>query len=72
MYFHDKSKNGFVIIVVDVDDINIIGTLEELPKVIDCLKKEFEMKDLKRTKFCLGLQNKYLKGRIFVHHNEGA
>ena len=37
------------------DDINIIGTPEELQKAIDCLEKEFEMKDLGRTKFCLGL-----------------
>nr|KYP72381.1 Retrovirus-related Pol polyprotein from transposon TNT 1-94 [Cajanus cajan] len=58
--FIKRSKNGFSIIVVYVDDINIIGTLEELSKVIDFLKKEFEMKDLGRTKFCLGLQVEYL------------
>ena len=27
-----------------VDDINIIVTDKELPKAIDCLKKEFDMK----------------------------
>ena len=62
-----KSKNGFAIIVLYVDDINIIRTVEELPKAINCLKKVFEMKNLRRTKFYLGLQIEYLKGRIFVH-----
>lgn len=33
-----------------MDDINIIGTPEELPKAMNCLKKEFEMKDLGNTK----------------------
>nr|KYP55779.1 Retrovirus-related Pol polyprotein from transposon TNT 1-94 [Cajanus cajan] len=65
--FIKRSKNRFVIIVVYVDDINIIGTLEELSKVIDCLKKEFEIKDLGRTKFCLGLQVEYLENGILVH-----
>ena len=47
-----KSQSGFAIIVVYVDDLNIIGTPEELSKVIEYLKKEFEMKDLGKTKFC--------------------
>nr|KYP58720.1 Retrovirus-related Pol polyprotein from transposon TNT 1-94 [Cajanus cajan] len=65
--FIKRSENGFAIIVVYVDDINIIGTPEELSKAIDCLKKEFEMKDLGRTKFCLGLQVEYLENGILVH-----
>ena len=32
-----------------MDDLNLIGTLEELIKTIDYLKKEFEMKDLEKT-----------------------
>nr|KYP45741.1 Retrovirus-related Pol polyprotein from transposon TNT 1-94 [Cajanus cajan] len=65
--FIKGSENGFTIIVVYVDDINIIETPEELSKAIDCLKKEFEMKDLGRTKFCLGLQVEYLENEILVH-----
>lgn len=34
---------------------------------IDCLKKEFEVKGLGRTKFCLGLQIEHLNNGIFVH-----
>lgn len=46
-------ENEFVIIFVYVDDINIVRTLDEFTKVIDYLKKEFEMKDLENKKFCL-------------------
>ena len=52
--FIKSSRIRFVIIVIYIDDLNIIGTPEELDKAINCLKKEFEMKDLGRTKFCLG------------------
>jgi len=34
-----RSKNEFTIIIVYVDDINIIGTPNELTKAIDYLKK---------------------------------
>lgn len=43
-----------------MDDINIIGTPEELPKAMNCLKKEFEMKDLGKTKLCVGLKIEHL------------
>ncbi|GJS30351.1 uncharacterized protein Tco_0490971 [Tanacetum coccineum] len=57
----------YVIIAVYVDDLNIIETLGELPKAMECLKKEFEMKDLGKTKFYLGLQIKHLNDGILVH-----
>jgi len=65
--FVKRSGSEFVIIVVYVDDLNIIGTLEKLSKVLKCLKNEFEMKDLAKTKFCLGLQIEHFENRIFVH-----
>jgi len=34
-----RSKNEFVIIIVYVDDINTVGTPNELTKAIDYLKK---------------------------------
>ena len=55
------KKKHFVIIAVFVNDLSIIGPPEELPKTINYLKKEFEMKDLGKTKFCLGLQIEHLK-----------
>ena len=54
-----RSKNEFPLIIVYVDDINIVGTLNELTKAIDCLKKEFEIMFLKRQNFCLRLQIEY-------------
>jgi len=65
--FLKRSGNEFVIIVVYVDDINIIGTPEKLPKAIDCLKKEFKMKDLGKAKFYLRLQIEHLNNGTFVH-----
>ena len=56
-----------MIIVVYIDDLNTIGTFEELQKATNCLKIEFEMKNLGITKFCLGLQIKHLKNGIFMH-----
>ncbi|KAL4031307.1 hypothetical protein IC575_009583 [Cucumis melo] len=67
--FIKKSQLGFAIIVVYVNDLNIIGTSEELSKAIEYLKKEFEMKDLGKTKFCLGLQIEHLADGIFIHQS---
>ena len=67
--FIKKSQSRFAIIVVYVDDLNIIEILEELSKTIKYLKKEFEMKDLSKTKFCLGLQIEHLANGIFIHQS---
>ena len=53
--FIKKTENGFAIIAVYVDDLNLIGTPEELIKIANYLKKEFEMKDLGKIRYCLGL-----------------
>jgi len=52
-----RSKNEFAIVIVYVDDINIVGTPNELTKTIDCLKKEFEMKDLEKKKILFEITN---------------
>ena len=54
--FIKKSKTGFAIIVVYVDHLNLIRTPEELTRTTNYLKREFEMKDIGKTKFFLGLQ----------------
>jgi hypothetical protein len=51
-----KDLDVNVLIASYVDDINIIETLKSFNKAINCLKKEFEIKDLRRTKFCIRLQ----------------
>uniref|UniRef100_A0A2N9G9W6 Reverse transcriptase Ty1/copia-type domain-containing protein n=2 Tax=Fagus sylvatica TaxID=28930 RepID=A0A2N9G9W6_FAGSY len=67
--FIKKSESGFAIVAVYVDDLNLVGTPEELTKTADYLKNEFEMKDLGKTKFCLGLQIEHLPDGILIHQS---
>ena len=67
--FIKKSKTGFAIIVVYVDDLNLIRTLEELTRTVNYLKREFEIKDLGKTKFCLGLQIEHFPTDILIHQS---
>ena len=46
-----RTSSGFAIIIVYVDDMNLIGTLEELRDIAMYLKSEFEMKDLGKLGF---------------------
>ena len=54
--FIKKSHSWFAIDAVYVNDINLIGTLKELKKTASHLKSKFEIKDLKKTQFCIGLE----------------
>ena len=65
--FIKKLESGFAIVAICVDDLNLVGTLEELTKTTNCLKNEFEMKDLGKTKIYLGLQIEHLSNGILVH-----
>ena len=67
--FIKKSETRFVIIDVYVDDLNLVRTLEELVRTTKYLKKKFEMKDLKKTNFCLGLQIKHFPTGVLVHQS---
>ena len=53
--FIKKTTSGFIIIAVYVDDLNIIGTHKEVIEVMMYLKNEFEIKDLEKIKYCIGL-----------------
>jgi Reverse transcriptase (RNA-dependent DNA polymerase) len=44
--FIKRSISSFTIIAVYVDDLNIIGSPEEIEKTTKLLKNEFEIKDL--------------------------
>ena len=68
-FFIKKVAIGFAIIAVYVDDLNLIGTAEELIKIIDYLKKEFEIKDLGKTKYCLGLQIEHCSYGVLIHQS---
>jgi hypothetical protein len=65
--FIRKSATEFCIISVYVDDLNIIGHTKDINEACNHLKAEFEMNDLGRTKFCLGLQLEHLHMGILVH-----
>ena len=67
--FIKKSTYGFCIILVYVDDLNIIGTTRDIEEASAYLKTKFEMKDLDKTKFCLGLQLEHLPEGVFVHQS---
>ena len=67
--FIKRSENGFAVVAVYVDDLNIVGTPDELEETAKYLMKEFEMKDLGKTKLCIGLQIEQLKEGIFVHQS---
>ena len=67
--FIKKSSTGFCIISVYVDDLNIIGSTPDIDEARNHLKMEFEMKDLGKTKFCLGIQLEHLPSGIMVHQS---
>jgi hypothetical protein len=67
--FIRKFSTGFCNISVYVDDLNIIGTELDINEVQDHLETGFEMNDLSKTKFCLGLQLEHLPTGIPVHQS---
>jgi hypothetical protein len=67
--FIRKSAIGFYIISVYVDDLNIIGHTKDIDEAPNHLKMEFEMKELGRTKFYLGLQLEHLHTGILIYQS---
>ena len=67
--FIKKTENGLAIIAVYVDDLNLIRTSEELIKTTNYLKKEFEMKDLGKTTYCLDLQIEYCLNGVLIYES---
>ena len=67
--FIKNSKSKFDIVVVYIDDLNLVRTLEELTKTTNYLKNDFEMKDLGKTKKFLGLQIEHFSNGISIHQS---
>jgi hypothetical protein len=67
--FIRKSSTGFCIMSIYIDNLNIIGHAKDIDEAHNHLKKEFKMKDLGKTKFCLCLQIKHLQMCILVHQS---
>ena len=49
--FIKKLETGFAIIAVYVNDLNLVGTLEELTRITKYLKKKIEIKDFQLSIF---------------------
>ena len=49
--FIKKSETRFAIMLMYVDDLNLVRTLEELTRTTKYLKNEFEMEDLRKIFF---------------------
>ena len=69
MFALKKTENGLAMITGYVDDLNLIGTAKELIKTTNYLKKEFEMKDHGKTRYCLGLQIEYSLNGVLIHQS---
>ena len=67
--FIKRTSSGFAIVAVYVDDMNIIGTLSEIQETANYLKSEFEMKDLGKTRYCLGLELEHRACGILIHQS---
>ena len=65
--FIKKSETGFAIIVVYVNDLSLVKTPKEFTITTKYLKNEFEIKDLRKTRFCLGLQIEHFPTEVLVH-----
>ena len=61
--FIKKLQTQFEIIVVYIDDLNLVGTPEELIEIAKYSKKEFKIKD------CLDLQIEHFSTRVSVHQS---
>jgi hypothetical protein len=64
-----KSTTRFCIISVYVDDLNTVGHTNNIDEACNHLKTKFEMKDLGKTKFCLGLHLEHLHTGILIHQS---
>jgi hypothetical protein len=49
--------------------MNVIGTIKDIEEASTYLKSEFEMKDLGKNKFCLGLRLEHTHEGILVHQS---
>jgi hypothetical protein len=67
--FIKRSKVGYCIISVYVDDLNIIRNKPDIDEARHHLTTEFGMKDLAKTKIFLGLQLEHLPSGILVHQS---
>ena len=64
-----NSHSRFAVVSFYVDDMNLIGTPAELEEIAAHLKSEFEMKDLGKIQYCLGLEIEHCSDIILMHQS---
>lgn len=67
--FIDKYDNGFAIVAIYIDNMNLVGTLDKINETAKYLKCEFEVKDMGRTSLCYGLEFEHMDDDILVHQS---
>lgn len=67
--FLKQAGQEFVIVAIYVDDINIFGTPTITQETINTLKRTFEMRDLGKPAYCLGIQFKHQQNGILIHQS---
>ena len=63
-----NSTDGFKVEAIYMDDLNLVGSPHEIATVTSYLK-EFEMKELRKTRFYFRIQVGHLTIRIFIHQS---
>jgi hypothetical protein len=54
--FIRKSKHDLCIIIVNIDDLNSIEKIEDINEGSPYLKIECKLKELDKTRYCIGLK----------------
>lgn len=67
--FIKHRTTEIIIVAIYVDDLNLFGSKEMINETIIMLKRVFEMRDMGRTTYCLGLQFEHLPGGILLHQS---
>ena len=65
--FIKKLETRFAIIAVYVDDLNLVGTPEELTRTTNYLKNEFKMKDIGKQNSVSVCRSRIFQNGVLVH-----
>ncbi|CAM6123709.1 unnamed protein product [Calypogeia fissa] len=67
--FIKREGKELMIVAIYVDDLNMFGTNKIMLETIKLLKRSFEMRDMGKTTFCLGLQFEHLHDGVLLHQS---
>ena len=67
IHFIRRLEIIFAFIIVYVDDLNLVRTLEKFTRITNYFKKEFEIKDLGKTNFVLVYRFNIFQNEVLVY-----